>query len=873
MDIPRRVLTGTSTHLPPRGPLRILAILLAGAALSLAGFFLTRDAHRRQVETQFQAAARDRAESVVQGFQYGFQDVTVLRNFFESSDEVNRAEFDAFLASLLEHHPYIQAFQWLPRVTPHNRAALEAEGRRAHPGFRFFNRDAAGTLVEMPPGASFYAVQFAAPLQGNEVTLGYAAETLATRQETLARALRTGALAASGRVRLIQEPGDQAGLLVMIPVRGKDGQPLSVVQGVFRAGNLVKNATVFLEPRGVSLRLYDATAPEGMALLHEEPSRLPAIGRTREEGLRLVRRFDLGGRRWAVIVTPAGGHFALGTPWRAWAVLLAGLAFSTLLAGYVHTLLAGEAAIRTQVEARTQELALETESHRRDAQALRESEARFRHLIEVMGEGLWVVDAQGLTTFVNRRMAEMLGYAPSEMVGQSLFDFMAEAEVAQAQRNMAVRREGQGAQHDFRFRRKDGGELWTIVTGTPVVDDENRLVSVLGVVTDITERRRQEQAQLQSQKLESLGVLAGGIAHDFNNLLTAILGNISLSQLCLPKLSPAWPYLENMERAVQRATNLTRQMLAYSGKGRFVVEPLDLNQAVEEMSHLLGVSISKKVALRFQLQEGLPVLMGEAVQIQQVVMNLVTNASEAIGDTEGIVSIRTGMQTYGREDLARDFPGQPIDPGAFLTLEVSDTGQGMTSEVQARIFEPFFTTKFTGRGLGLSAMQGIVRGHKGGIRVYSEAGKGSTFKLIFPAGTGEVLERVDVGVEQDWTSSGTILVVDDEEGVRSVATKLLSSVGFEVITATDGLEALACFRESAVPIRAVLMDLTMPHLDGVETFRELRKIDPGCRVVLTSGYNEQEAIQGFLGKGLAGFVQKPFLRADLLNAMRRALGE
>jgi PAS domain S-box-containing protein len=863
-------LTPTLPHLPFRGRLRTLAVLLAGAAISLAAFFISRDAYRRQVEAEFHAAARDRAESVVQGFQHGFEDVTVLRSFFEASDEVTRADFDTFVQPILARHPYIQAFQWLPGVTPSNRAALEAAARRIHPDFQFFRREA-GRNVEMAPGASFHAVYFVAPLRGNEVTLGYSAENLPTRQEALARTLQTGTLVASGKVRLIQETGDQAGLLVMMPVAAAPTHPEGVAQGVFRVGDLVQKSLAFLEPKGVALKVFDASAPGPESLLHEEPSPLPAVGAIRQDGLRLSRAFDLAGRHWVVEVVPAGGHYGLGTAWRAWLVLLTGLAFSMLLAGYVHTLLASEAAIRTQVEARTQELALETESHRRDAQALRESEARFRHLIEVMGEGMWVLDAQGGTTFVNRRMAEMLGYAPAEMVGGSLFDFMFEADVMQAQRNMADRQEGLSAQHDFRFRRKDGGELWTIVTGTPVLDSEGQVVSVLGMITDITERRRQEQAQLQSQKLESLGVLAGGIAHDFNNLLTAILGNVSLAQLCLPKLSPAWPYLENMERTVHRATNLTRQMLAYSGKGRFMVGPLDLNQAVEEMSHLLGVSISKKVALRFQLQAGLPIVMAEASQIQQVVMNLVTNASEAIGDAEGIVSIRTGLHAYTAVDLARDFPGQPIDPGTFLTLEVSDTGQGMAPEVQARIFEPFFTTKFTGRGLGLSAMQGIVRGHRGGIRVYSEVSKGTTFKVIFPAGVGEVADTGAQPSEGDWTGHGTILVVDDEEGVRAVAADLLRSMGFDVILAEDGLEALDRFRAATVPIQAVLMDLTMPHLDGVETFRELRRLDPVCRVVLTSGYNEQEAIQDFLGKGLAAFVQKPFLRADLQRAMRQAL--
>jgi PAS domain S-box-containing protein len=862
---------GNSSHLLLQGRLRILTVITAGIALSLFGFFFSREAHRRQVEAEFAAAALDRAESVIQGIRLGFEDVTILRSFYEASDEVTRADFDSFTSSVLARHPYIQALQWLPEVTPRNRTLLEAEARRAHPGFRFFRRDAAGNTVAMEPRASFYAIQFVAPFQGNEVTLGFSAETLATRQEALARALRTGGLAASGRIHLIQEPGNQAGMLVMIPVRDGKGRPFGVVQGVFRMGDLVQKSLAVLEPKGVTLRLVDVSGPEPASVLHEEPSPLPAVGQSREEGLRLVRTFDLAGRQWRVEVAPAGGHFNLGTPWRAWAVLLAGLAFSLLLTGYVRTLMASESEIRTQVEVRTQELALEVASHQRAALALRESEARFRQLIEVMGEGMWVLDAQGTTTFVNRRMAEMLGYQPAEMVGRSMFDFLSDADIEQAKRNMAERREGQRAQFDFRFRRKDGADLWAIVTGTPVVDDAGQVVSVLGVITDITGRRRQEQAQLQSQKLESLGVLAGGIAHDFNNLLTAILGNISLTQLCLSKVSPAWPYLEKMELTVHRATNLTRQMLAYCGLGRFTVGPLDLNQAVEEMSHLLSVSISKKVALRYHLQAGLPILMGEVSQIQQVVMNLVTNASEAIGDVEGMVSIRTGTREYGLEELARDFPGQAIAPGDFLTLDVSDSGQGMTPEVQARIFEPFFTTKFTGRGLGLSAMQGIVRGHKGGIRVYSEPGKGSAFKLIFPASSGAAPEAEAFLPENDWVGSGTILVVDDEEGVLHVAADLLRSMGFDVILAADGLEALDRFRQSSVPIRAVLMDLTMPHLDGVDTFRELKLLDPGCRVVLTSGYNQQEAVQDFLGKGLAGFVQKPFLRSDLMAAMRKAL--
>ena len=404
----------------------------------------------------------------------------------------------------------------------------------------------------------------------------------------------------------------------------------------------------------------------------------------------------------------------------------------------------------------------------------------------------------------------------------------------------------------------------------PVRDEQGRIYLLASISRDVTEERKSQEALRQAQKLESLGVLAGGIAHDFNNLLTAILGNLNLAQMKLVPSSPADPYLRNMESTILRAADLTRQMLAYSGKGRFVVKPLDLSSLVEEITQLLSVSISKKVALQFDLAPGLPCVEADAAQIQQVIMNLVTNASEAIGDREGIITVTTGTRELDQQGVDRLFVGQGLLPGRFVTLQVADTGCGMKPEVLARIFDPFFTTKTSGRGLGLSAMLGILRGHGGGIKIYSEVGKGSVFQAYLRASEASVQAVVAPGTTQAPAFGGRVLLVDDEPDLRTSIAAMLEHLGFQVDAAGDGQEALDRFEVSRYVL--VLMDLTMPKLDGREAFRRMKELDPAVRVVLSSGYNEQEAIQQLLGRGLAGFIQKPYQVGKLIDVLREALG-
>ncbi len=421
-----------------------------------------------------------------------------------------------------------------------------------------------------------------------------------------------------------------------------------------------------------------------------------------------------------------------------------------------------------------------------------------------------------------------------------------------------------------------GKRLWTEVRGVARVV-EGKTAYVYGTFQDISERRRDEEERLSlerqvqhAQKLESLGVLAGCIAHDFNNILMSILGYASLTQAKLKPHSPVGENILKIERASRRAADLAQQMLAYSGKGRFVIEPIDLAEFVEEMAHLLEVSISKKVWLEYNFADS-PTFDGDATQIRQVIMNLITNASEAIGSESGVISLSTGAMDCGISHSLDNRVTEPLPAGKYVYLEVTDTGCGMSAETIGKVFDPFFTTKVAGRGLGMSAVLGIVRGHKGAIQIDSEIGKGTTFRVRFPAnfqreqdrgltqvkrGTGEDLPVPDF--------SGTILIADDEESVCVVCKDMLEDLGFSVLTAPDGRAALKVFREHANEIICVLLDYTMPHMDGEETFRELRLISPDIKIILCSGYNlRKDVTPGFAEGGWSGFLQKPYSITEL----------
>ncbi|NVN90411.1 MAG: response regulator [Desulfuromonadales bacterium] len=407
--------------------------------------------------------------------------------------------------------------------------------------------------------------------------------------------------------------------------------------------------------------------------------------------------------------------------------------------------------------------------------------------------------------------------------------------------------------------------------------DVMQLTLFMDSVWKIIERKRMEEDHLKiekqllyTQKLESLGVLAGGIAHDFNNILQAIISHADLALMKISPESPAANSLRKIEQAASRAANLSKQMLAYSGKGKFVVECADLNRVLEEMLPMLEVSISNKIALRLNLTRPLPSIEADITQMHQVVMHLIINASEAIGDDGGVITVTTSAVHCDKDCLNSIAPSDRLPEGTYVVLEVVDTGCGMDHDITEKIFDPFFTTKFTGRGLGLAAVHGIIRGHKGAINVYSEPGKGSTFKIILPASESQETILPVHAREAEVHGCGTVLLVDDEEDVRNVGREMLEALGFETVTAIDGFDALETLKRNQ-SIKIVILDLTMPRMDGEQTFNELRKSNPDMKVIMSSGYNEHEVTQKFIGKSLAGFIQKPYrisVLREILTSIR-----
>ncbi len=639
---------------------------------------------------------------------------------------------------------------------------------------------------------------------------------------------------------------------------------------------------------------------------------------------------------------------------------------------------------------------------------LKESEQKYRTIIEFAHEGIWVVDEDFKTVFVNQKMATILGFSPEEMLGKSTLDFIPPDEYPEVQKERAERIKGHSGQYERTLICADKTKRIFLVNASPIFDTSNKFMGAIGLFSDITQRKEfekmlkkehdrlqeflnlspslfilldkngniqhlnttafatlkcdnsvigknwfdsfvapaqketlqkhfeemiynktildkedevhiinqqnkerililrhaflydttgeisglicsgmditekiqtekemqaMEEKIRQTQRLESIGILAGGMAHDFNNLLVGIIGNADLALMETAPDSPANYYLKEIIRISKELTHLAQQLLAYAGKGKTFVKPISLTELIKNIETLIELSLPKKIAIKYDLEEKLPFIHADPTHIQQLIINLVLNAAEAIGEKSGVINIITKHMYCDTKYWQTTYFGENCKEGTYVYLEIIDNGSGISNDVKERMFEPFFTTKFIGRGLGLSAVAGIVRSHQGAIKVYTELGKGTSFKVFFPTieetntSPQKTLDFIKEEKQQP-KNPKCILVVDDEKLVRETVKNMLEIGGYNVLLASNGEEAIHIYTENKAQIAMVLLDMTMPIMDGEETFRELRRINPDVKVLLSSGYNEKDILERFIGKGLTGFIQKPFVLSSLLETIK-----
>ncbi len=513
--------------------------------------------------------------------------------------------------------------------------------------------------------------------------------------------------------------------------------------------------------------------------------------------------------------------------------------------------------------------------------AVEEERRRYHQLFQFAPDAYLLTNLHGIVREANRWAARMLGVEPRFMAGKAMVSFVAPDDRARIRAELG-RWQSEPTPRSLELRLQprygpsfDAAITLSVARGGP----RDTAIGFRWLVRDISAQRqltdelrlREEAARREAeasearsrhvQKLESIGVLAGGIAHDFNNLLHVVLGNADLARMHTPADSAAREHLDEVIRATQRAADLTKQLLAYSGRGAIETRHLDLSHEVREMATLLRTAISKQALLTWDLATDMPPITADATQIRQVVMNLITNASDALGEAPGTISLRTG--------LVEDGDGDDLEGAVFL--EVVDTGCGMDSDTLQRIFDPFFSTKFTGRGLGLAAVMGIVESHGGHIRIQTAPDEGTSFRILFPAveGTADVATRRISGA--NWRGHGSVLVVEHEEGVRDVVARMLERLGFHILAAEDGVSALQRLEEHNGPVSAVLLDLSMPRMGGTEALLNIRERRPDVPVILMSGYTEQDVAARMVDQanGVVAFLQKPFLPEDLTSALRQ----
>jgi two-component system cell cycle sensor histidine kinase/response regulator CckA len=861
--------------------------LIIGVVITLLVFWTIRVNERASVQREFERRASNVTLRVEDYLRRNVEPLYALRNLFNYSEDVSREEFKGAALDLISRSISVQALEWVPRVQSADRARIESQVRaEGFPDFQFTERASPTELQRASDRPEHFPVLYVEPYSENKFSLGFDL-TSGISWPTLQRAAASGELGASGRLPIIEttKTGNSWAYIMQLPVydrpvggttpAAKGAQLRGFILGVFRLHDLLETMFNRMDSVGIDVLFLDRSAiPEHQFLYYHSvapaPGRNPPTVEDFFSGPHITFTLENAGRHWEILARPSVSWLSDQPLSRSWFAL----SFGLMISGWLYFFLRNQQRRTTVIEQLVHERTAELSESQRQLDSLVRTLPGMAYRCRYQ-DGLEVI-------YVSEGTFALTGYNAAEfMSGKIHFrDVTHPADVARIRdETRSALNEHRAVEVEYRIRHRDGSEKWVLSRGRGVYAADGSLQFLEGLAIDITAQKNAEAGRialernlLDSQKLESLGLLAGGIAHDFNNLLTVVLGGASLTRLKLPPGSTAAETsLRQIEVAGQRAAELCAQMLAYAGKGRFVVEPSNLSLLLEGLHSLLKISVGHRATLTFELSPALPCVMADATQLRQIVMNLVSNAAEAIDDRGGDIRITTGHRSFDAALLSRAITGANLPGGHYVFLEVRDTGLGMTPEVLAKIFDPFFTTKFTGRGLGLAAVLGIVRGHTGALSVESTVGHGTTFTLILPpiAEAQAVPDRI-ISVTP-WQQRARVLVVDDDDSVRNVTAAMLRSFGFTTQDAADGQTSLNLFKAEPISFDLVILDLLMPGLSGEQTLVELRRLRPDVRVLIISGFNEGDLLTRHAGGGPLAYLHKPFTRSELERAVRDLL--
>jgi PAS domain S-box-containing protein len=869
----------------------------AGIAFCFAAYAYFKSQVHRRMEAELSRCVSEHVAQLQGDVVRYEQQLRTLRVLFDYSDGVTRDEFQGAARELHEWFRDFPVFEWAPRVTAAQRSAFEAGARSQDlPGFEFKELDERGQLVRARDRAEYLPVYYLEPLAGNNEALGFDLKTGRTLAE-LERARDTGLIVSSGVIPLVQDSAITNGWIMIMPLYHTKGPLLTVedrrqnlagyVQGVFRVEELFENAWGGNSySNSMELLALDVSSNQVPKAIYRRSSLPPTLGiedamvaEFQRDALREVSVSILE-RRWKIYFKPTREWRSRQRDWYSEAFFIAGL----FLVGLVSVNLASQqrrsAVVERLVDLKAaqwrqinQELQRQVEEQRKTRSELEESQKnrlRLAAAVDQASEMILFCDERGAIRYVNPAFIRLTGFLEADILGKSFEYCQMEKQPGTSFEEISKRVAETGVwRGGFRASKKNGECFDADVTVSPVRDPSTLKLHYILLARDVTNERQLEEQVRLSQKMEAIGLLAGGVAHDFNNLLQVIQGYASLAMEQANHPAEQRESLDQVQGASERASRLTRQLLAFGRRQALQKEDVDLGVLIGDLLHMIRRIIGEHIEIDLIPGHQLGNVRADRSQIEQVVLNLCVNARDAMPKGGRLTIELENVLING--SFRESHPW--AKPGHYVLMSIIDNGVGMDKATQTRIFEPFFTTKSKehGTGLGLSVVYGIIKQHDGMVHVYSEPGLGSTFKVYLP-----VVERAAAVVGHKLAvlpgrGHETIMLVEDEVAVRTLAAKVLERAGYRVLLAADGLEACQVFSENAAQISLVLLDVVMPRMGGREACEKISAMKPGIPVIYCSGYSEGALHGGFeLPDGIK-LIQKPYAPDELLRHIRSTL--